>query len=164
MQERTVSQPTRITFACLRCLERIIRAAGAYSSALEARFSVICCTCSGSRDGTAGTSASPTRTAEQQCSRAGSDDSEQLRVSLEELLRPSPQRSGRPLDQRPSVFIGVCTSAVTVHLGSKVKPPSDVNEQSDYVSHARLGLSFNGNLWFCWQLQNRCLLALTQSC
>ncbi|MFY9838358.1 MAG: hypothetical protein WAK55_18190, partial [Xanthobacteraceae bacterium] len=32
------------------------------------------------------------------------------------------------------------------------------------VSHAPLGLSFNGGLWFCRQLQNGRLLALTQSC
>jgi hypothetical protein len=37
-------------------------------------------------------------------------------------------------------------------------------EQLDYVSHAPLGLSFNGSLWFCRQLQNGRLLALTQSC
>ena len=33
-----------------------------------------------------------------------------------------------------------------------------------YVSHAPLGLGFNGSLWFCRQLQNRGLLALIQSC
>jgi hypothetical protein len=32
------------------------------------------------------------------------------------------------------------------------------------VSHAPLGLSFNGSLWFHRQLQNGRLLALTQSC
>jgi hypothetical protein len=37
-------------------------------------------------------------------------------------------------------------------------------EQLGYVSHAPLGLSFNGSLWFCRQLQNGRLLALTQSC
>src|SRR6516162_11252869 len=37
-------------------------------------------------------------------------------------------------------------------------------EQLGYVSHAPLGLSFNGSLWFCRQLQNRGLLALTQCC
>src|SRR5260370_17808894 len=35
---------------------------------------------------------------------------------------------------------------------------------SGYVSHAPLGLSFNGSLWFCRQLQNSRLLALTQCC
>jgi hypothetical protein len=33
-----------------------------------------------------------------------------------------------------------------------------------YVGHAPLGLSFNGSLWFRWQLQNRGPLALTQCC
>ena len=37
-------------------------------------------------------------------------------------------------------------------------------EQLGYVSHAPLGLSFNGSLWFRRQLQNRGLLALIQSC
>ncbi|MGB5184801.1 MAG: hypothetical protein WBO12_21795 [Xanthobacteraceae bacterium] len=37
-------------------------------------------------------------------------------------------------------------------------------EPLGYVSHAPLGLSFNGSLWFCRQLQNGRLLALTQSC
>jgi hypothetical protein len=37
-------------------------------------------------------------------------------------------------------------------------------EQLGYVSHAPLGLSFNGSLWFRRQLQNGRLLALTQSC
>jgi hypothetical protein len=37
-------------------------------------------------------------------------------------------------------------------------------EQSGYVSHAPLGLSFNGSLWLRRQLQNGRLLALTQSC
>jgi hypothetical protein len=37
-------------------------------------------------------------------------------------------------------------------------------EQLGYVSHAPLGLGFNGGLWFRRQLQNGCLLALTQSC
>ena len=38
-------------------------------------------------------------------------------------------------------------------------------EQLGYVSHAPLGLSFNGSgLWFCRQLQNGRLLAPTQSC
>ena len=37
-------------------------------------------------------------------------------------------------------------------------------EQLGYVSHAPLGLGFNGSLWFCRQLQNSRLLALTQSC
>jgi hypothetical protein len=37
-------------------------------------------------------------------------------------------------------------------------------EQLGYVSHAPLGLSFNGSLWFCRQLQNGCLLAFTQAC
>jgi hypothetical protein len=32
------------------------------------------------------------------------------------------------------------------------------------VSHAPLGLSFSGSLWFCRQLQNRGLLAPTQCC
>jgi hypothetical protein len=32
------------------------------------------------------------------------------------------------------------------------------------VSHAPLGLSFNGSLWFCRQLQNGRLLTLTQIC
>jgi hypothetical protein len=35
---------------------------------------------------------------------------------------------------------------------------------SGYVSDAPLGLSFNGSLWFSWQLQNRRLLTLTQAC
>jgi hypothetical protein len=35
-------------------------------------------------------------------------------------------------------------------------------EPLGYVSHAPLGLSFNGGLWLRWQLQNRGLLALTQ--
>ena len=37
-------------------------------------------------------------------------------------------------------------------------------ERLGYVSHAPLGLGFNGSLWFCRQLQNSRLLALTQSC
>ena len=37
-------------------------------------------------------------------------------------------------------------------------------EQLGYVSHAPLGLGFNGSLWFCRQLQDGRLLALTQSC
>jgi len=37
-------------------------------------------------------------------------------------------------------------------------------EPLGYVSHAPLGLSFNGSLWFCRQLQNSRLLALTQCC
>ena len=37
-------------------------------------------------------------------------------------------------------------------------------EQLGYVSHAPLGLGFNGSLRFCRQLQNRGLLALIQSC
>jgi hypothetical protein len=37
-------------------------------------------------------------------------------------------------------------------------------EQLGYVSHAPLGLSFNGSLWFRRQLQNSRTLALTQSC
>jgi hypothetical protein len=37
-------------------------------------------------------------------------------------------------------------------------------EQLGYVSHAPLGLSFNGSPWFCRQLQNGCLLAFTQAC
>jgi hypothetical protein len=37
-------------------------------------------------------------------------------------------------------------------------------EQLGYVSHAPLGLSFNGSLWFCRQLQNGRLLALRQRC
>ena len=37
-------------------------------------------------------------------------------------------------------------------------------EQLGCVSHAPLGLSFNGSLWFCRQLQDGRLLALTQSC
>jgi len=37
-------------------------------------------------------------------------------------------------------------------------------ERSGYVSDAPLGLSFNGSLWFRWQLQNCGLLALTQCC
>jgi hypothetical protein len=37
-------------------------------------------------------------------------------------------------------------------------------EQLGYVSRAPLGLSFNGSLWFCRQLQNGRLLVLTQSC
>ena len=37
-------------------------------------------------------------------------------------------------------------------------------EQLGCVSHAPLGLSFNGSLWFCRQLQNRGLLAPTQCC
>jgi hypothetical protein len=37
-------------------------------------------------------------------------------------------------------------------------------QQLGYVSHARLGLGFNGSLWFCRQLQNDRLLALTQCC
>jgi hypothetical protein len=37
-------------------------------------------------------------------------------------------------------------------------------EQLGYVSHAPLGLGFNGSLWFCRQLQNGRLLAPTQSC
>jgi hypothetical protein len=37
-------------------------------------------------------------------------------------------------------------------------------EPLGYVSDAPLGLSFNGNLWFCRQLQNGRLLALRQSC
>jgi len=37
-------------------------------------------------------------------------------------------------------------------------------EQLGYVSHAPLGLSFNGSLWFCRQLQNRRSLAPTQCC
>jgi hypothetical protein len=37
-------------------------------------------------------------------------------------------------------------------------------EQLGCVSHAPLGLSFNGSLWFRRQLQNGRLLALTQSC
>jgi hypothetical protein len=36
-------------------------------------------------------------------------------------------------------------------------------EQLGCVSHAPLG-RFNGSLWFCRQLQNGRLLALTQSC
>jgi hypothetical protein len=34
-------------------------------------------------------------------------------------------------------------------------------EQLGYVSHASLGMSFNGSLWFRRQLQNGCLLAFT---
>ena len=37
-------------------------------------------------------------------------------------------------------------------------------EPLGYVSHVPLGLGFNGSLWFCRQLQNGRLLALTQSC
>jgi hypothetical protein len=37
-------------------------------------------------------------------------------------------------------------------------------EPLGYVSHAPLGLSFNGSLWFRRQLQNGRLLALKQSC
>jgi hypothetical protein len=37
-------------------------------------------------------------------------------------------------------------------------------EQLGYVSHAPLGLSFNGSLWCRRQLQNGRLLALKQSC
>jgi hypothetical protein len=37
-------------------------------------------------------------------------------------------------------------------------------EQLGYVSHASLGMSFNGSLWFRRQLQNGCLLAFTQAC
>jgi hypothetical protein len=37
-------------------------------------------------------------------------------------------------------------------------------EQLGCVSHAPLGLGFNGSLWFRRQLQNRCLLAFTQAC
>jgi hypothetical protein len=37
-------------------------------------------------------------------------------------------------------------------------------EPLGYVSHAPLGLGFNGSLWFCRQLQNGCLLAFTQAC
>jgi hypothetical protein len=37
-------------------------------------------------------------------------------------------------------------------------------EQLSYVCHAPLGWSFNGHLWFCRQLQNRCMLAFTQAC
>jgi hypothetical protein len=47
------------------------------------------------------------------------------------------------------------TSVATAHFW---------REQLGYVSHAPLGLSFNVSLWFCWQLQNGRLLALTQSC
>jgi hypothetical protein len=36
-------------------------------------------------------------------------------------------------------------------------------EQLGYVSDPPLGLSFNGSLWFCRQLQNGRLLVLTQS-
>ncbi|MFZ2082329.1 MAG: hypothetical protein WAV38_37890 [Xanthobacteraceae bacterium] len=37
-------------------------------------------------------------------------------------------------------------------------------EPLGYVSHAPLGLGFNGSLWFCRQLQNCGLLAPTQCC
>src|SRR5215471_5396139 len=37
-------------------------------------------------------------------------------------------------------------------------------EQLGYVSDAPLELSFNGSLWFCRQLQNGRLLALTHGC
>jgi hypothetical protein len=37
-------------------------------------------------------------------------------------------------------------------------------EQLGYVSHAPLGLSFNGSFGFRRQLQNGCLLAFTQAC
>jgi hypothetical protein len=47
------------------------------------------------------------------------------------------------------------TSVATAHFW---------REQLGYVSHAPLGLSFNGSLWFCRQLQNSRLLALTQCC
>lgn len=52
---------------------------------------------------------------------------------------------------------------MVVHVGLKVKPAIGVNEQLDYVSHARLALRFNGSLRLRRQLQNGRLLALAQS-
>ena len=54
-------------------------------------------------------------------------------------------------------------------MGPRPEPPSTGRhrvefwrEQSGYISHTPLGLSFNGGPWFSRQLQNRRLLTLAQ--